>query len=85
MNKSAFYGQPAQLCDAEIKKIKLLAPLTLHKKFLHLLDKRFAPRNRYFCFMLPERRALIPAAVMSTNAPKFFPSLSRMMQKLKDS
>jgi hypothetical protein len=29
LNKSAFYGEPAQLCDAGINKIKVFAPLAL--------------------------------------------------------
>ena len=37
LNKVAFYGEPAQLCDAEITKIKGLAPLILPQKFPHLL------------------------------------------------
>jgi hypothetical protein len=41
LNKSAFYGEPAQLCDAGINKIKVLAPLSLPQKFLHLFNQRF--------------------------------------------
>jgi len=33
LNKSAFYGEPAQLCDAGINKIKVLAPLSCYKSF----------------------------------------------------
>lgn len=33
LNKVAFYGEPVQLCDAEITKIKGLAPLILPQKF----------------------------------------------------
>ena len=45
LNKSAFYGEPAQPCDAGINKIKGLAPLNLPQKFLHLFNQRF-PRTR---------------------------------------
>ncbi len=41
LNKSAFYGEPAQLCDAGINQIKVLAPLILPQKFLHLFNQRF--------------------------------------------
>ena len=41
LNKVAFYGEPAQLCDAEITKIKGLAPLILPQKFPHLFIQRF--------------------------------------------
>jgi hypothetical protein len=41
LNKSAFYGEPAQQCDAGIHKIKVLAPLILPQKFLHLFNQRF--------------------------------------------
>jgi hypothetical protein len=41
LNKSAFYGEPAQLCDAGINKIKVLAPLSLPQTFLHLFNQRF--------------------------------------------
>jgi hypothetical protein len=41
LNKPAFYGEPAQLCDAGINKIKVLAPLILPQKFLHLFNQRF--------------------------------------------
>jgi hypothetical protein len=41
LNKFAFYGEPAQLCDAGINKIKALVPLILPQKFLHLFNQRF--------------------------------------------
>jgi hypothetical protein len=41
LNKSGFYGEPAQLCDAGINKIKVLAPLILPQKLLHLFNQRF--------------------------------------------
>jgi hypothetical protein len=41
LDKSAFYGEPAQLCDAGINKIKVLAPLILPQTFLHLFNQRF--------------------------------------------
>jgi hypothetical protein len=41
LNKSAFYGEPAQLCDAGINQIKVLATLILPRKFLHLFNQRF--------------------------------------------
>ena len=41
LNKVAFYGEPAQLCDAEITKIKGLAPLILPQKFPHFLNQHF--------------------------------------------
>ena len=37
LNRSTFYGKPAQLCDAGISKIKVLAPLILPQKFPHFL------------------------------------------------
>jgi len=37
-NKSAFYGEPAQLCDAGINKIKALTPFILPQKFLYLFN-----------------------------------------------
>jgi hypothetical protein len=40
-NKSAFYGEQAQLCDAGIHRINALALLILAQKFLHLLKQRF--------------------------------------------
>ncbi len=42
LNKSAFYVEPAQLCDAGINQIKVLAALSLPQKFLHLFNQRFA-------------------------------------------
>jgi hypothetical protein len=39
LNKSAFCGEPAQLCDAGINKIKVLAPLILPQTFLHLFNQ----------------------------------------------
>jgi len=39
--KSTFYGEPAQLCDAGINKIKVLAPLILPQKFPHLFNQHF--------------------------------------------
>ena len=41
LDKSTFYGEPAQLCDAGISKIKVLAPLILLQKFPHLFNQRF--------------------------------------------
>jgi hypothetical protein len=41
LNKFAFYGEPAQLCDAGINKIKALVLLILPQKFLHLFNQRF--------------------------------------------
>jgi hypothetical protein len=41
LNKSAFYGEPAQLCDAAVNEIKVLAPLISSQKFLHLFTQRF--------------------------------------------
>ena len=45
LNKSAFYGEPAQLCDAGINKIKVLAPLIFPQTFPHLFNQRFLSRN----------------------------------------
>jgi len=39
LNKTAFYGEPAQLCDAGINKIKALAPLILPQKFPYLFNQ----------------------------------------------
>jgi hypothetical protein len=41
LNKSAFYGKPAQLCDAGINKINALTRLILPQKFPCLLNQRF--------------------------------------------
>jgi hypothetical protein len=41
LNSSAFYGEPAQLCDTGINKIKVLAPLVLPQKLQHLFKQRF--------------------------------------------
>jgi hypothetical protein len=41
LNKSAFYGEPAQLCDAGINKINALTRLILPQKFTHLFNQRF--------------------------------------------
>jgi hypothetical protein len=41
LNKSGFYGEPAQLCDAGINQIKVLAPVILPQKLLHLFNQRF--------------------------------------------
>jgi hypothetical protein len=41
LNKSAFCGEPARVCDAGISQIKVLAPLILPQKFLHLFNQRF--------------------------------------------
>ena len=41
LNKSTVYGEPAQLCDAGIDKIRGLAPLILPKKFPHLFNWRY--------------------------------------------
>jgi hypothetical protein len=41
LNGSTFYGEPAQLCDAGISKIKVLAPLILPQKFPHFFNQRF--------------------------------------------
>jgi len=41
LNKSAFYGEPAQLCDAGINKIKASAPLVLPQKFPNFFNLRF--------------------------------------------
>jgi hypothetical protein len=41
LNKSAFYGEPAQLCDAGINKINALTRLILPQKFPHLFNQRF--------------------------------------------
>ncbi len=41
LNKSAIYGEPAPQCDAGINQIKVLAPLILPQKFLHLFNQRF--------------------------------------------
>jgi hypothetical protein len=40
LNKLAFYGEPAQLCDAGVNQIKVLAPLILPQKFLGLFNQR---------------------------------------------
>jgi len=39
--KSTFYGEPAQLCDAGMNKIKGLASLILLQKFPHLFNQHF--------------------------------------------
>ncbi|MBM3336347.1 MAG: hypothetical protein FJY60_01435 [Betaproteobacteria bacterium] len=39
--KSMFYGEPTQLCDAGMNKIKVLAPLILLQKFPHLFNQYF--------------------------------------------
>ena len=46
LNKSAFYGEPAQLCDVGINKIKVLAPLLFPQKFPHLFNQRFLSHLR---------------------------------------
>ena len=40
LNKSAFFGEPAQLCDAGINQIHVLATLSLPQKLLHLFNQR---------------------------------------------
>ncbi len=45
--KSTFYGEPAQLCDAGMNKIKVLAPLILPQKFPHLFNQHF-PKNCFY-------------------------------------
>jgi len=39
--KSMFYVDPAQLCDAAMNKIKVLAPLILPQKFPHSFNQYF--------------------------------------------
>jgi len=39
--KSTFYGEPAQLYDAGMKKIKVLAPLIVPQTFPHLFNQHF--------------------------------------------
>jgi len=39
--KSTVYGEPAQLCDAGMNKIKVLTPLILPQKFPHLFNQHF--------------------------------------------
>jgi hypothetical protein len=41
LNKSTFYGAPAQLCDAGSSNIKYLSPLIAVQKFLFLFKQRF--------------------------------------------
>ena len=41
LNKCVFYGEPAQLCDAGINTIKVLASLIVLWKFPHLFNQRF--------------------------------------------
>jgi len=41
LNKSAFYGEPAQLWDVGINKINALTRLILPQKFLYLFNQRF--------------------------------------------
>ena len=41
LNKRVVYGESAQLCDAGINKIKVLAPLILRQKFPNLFNQRF--------------------------------------------
>jgi hypothetical protein len=41
LNKSTFYGEPAQLCDARASNIKDLAPFGSLKKFPVLFNQRF--------------------------------------------
>jgi hypothetical protein len=45
LNKSTFYGEPAQLRDAVISKTKRLVPLTLPQKFPSLFKQRFLSRR----------------------------------------
>ena len=39
LNRSTFYSEPAQLCDAETGMIKGLMPITLRQKFLGLFNR----------------------------------------------
>jgi len=39
--KSTFYGEPAQLCDAGMNKIKGLAPLIVPQTCPHLFNQHF--------------------------------------------
>ena len=41
LNKFAFQGEPAQLCDAGINQIKVSVPTTLPQKFPHLFNQHF--------------------------------------------
>ena len=47
LNKSAFYGERAQLCDAGINKINVLTPLILPQKFPHLFNQPFLRRRAF--------------------------------------
>ncbi len=47
LNKSTFYGEPAQLCDAGINKINVLPPLILPQKFPHLFNQPFLRRKAF--------------------------------------
>jgi hypothetical protein len=47
LNKSAFYGERAQLCDAGINKINVPTPLILPQKFPHLFNQPFLRRRAF--------------------------------------
>jgi len=51
--KWAFYGEPAQLCDAGMNKIKGLAPLILPQTFPHLFNQHFLSSTRHFEDLTP--------------------------------
>jgi hypothetical protein len=47
LHKSAFYGEPAQLCDAGMNKIKVLASLISPQRFPNLFTQCFRRLIQY--------------------------------------